>query len=106
MSAVMRDPEPSQFRGTFRTRYAMGADRYQRRKKTRLMDLNTAHCLVGDSRYFTAVEEGEFCVVDVKTREKAWFEWLPGLEVMDVHSLIEGHFGDAAFRVGARMWFV
>lgn len=102
----MRDPEPHQFRGTFRARYAMGPDRYQRNKKIRLMELNTGHCLAGDSRYFEPVEEGEFCVVDVKTREKAWFEWLPGIEPKDVQAMIEGHFGDAAFRVGKRLWFV
>ncbi|MDT7522024.1 hypothetical protein RAE21_06310 [Rhodoferax sp. TBRC 17198] len=70
------------------------------------MDLNTVHCLAGDSRYFSPVEDGEFCVVDTVTREKAWFEWLPSMDAEAVRQTIEGHFAAAAFRITSRIWAV
>lgn len=100
------EPEITQFRARFDTPYAFGRDRYQRQKKCRLMELNTTTALPGDDDYFGPVRAGEFVVVDVVTREKAWFEWMDGLEPQHVTELIAGHFGDAAYRVGERVWFV
>ena len=100
------DPPVAQFRARFDTPYAMGRDRYQRCKKPRLMELNVTKALPGDDIYFAPVHSGEFVVVDVVTREKAWFKWVDGMEPPAVTALIEGHFGDAAYRVGERVWFV
>lgn len=100
------EPAVTQFRARFDTPYAMGRDRYQQKKKYRLMELNVAKALPGDDKYFGPVGFGEFVVVDVVTREKAWFEWLDGLEPPEVTALIAGHFGDAAYQVGERVWFV
>ena len=50
--------------------------------------------------------EGEFAVVDVVTKEKAWFEMPYGATPEIVRALIEGHFDAPAFRVGPKLWFV
>jgi hypothetical protein len=106
VTALIEPEVIPQLRGKFKMTYAMGRDRYQRSKGIRLMDLNTVHALVGESHYFDDIQEGEFCVVDVVLQEKAWFEWLPELEVLDVGKLIERHFGYSSFQVGPRLWFV
>lgn len=102
----LAEPEVHQHRGTFRSRYALDKARDKKAREPRLMDLNTVVVLPGDSRYFDRIDDGEFCVVDVVNRQKGWFEWLPGVEVVDIHKTIEGHFGASAFRVGPRLWFV
>lgn len=96
----------SQHRGTFAARYAMGADRYQRVKQARLMDMELRRFRIGEEGHLDPAGAEEFAVVDTANREKAFFEWPGKADVMRVHAMVEGHFGVSAYRVGARLWFV
>ncbi len=102
-AVTLVEPQEVAHRGTFAHRYALER---QKGHEPRLMELSLYYVPEGSDNYFDRVDEGEFCVVDVVTRQKGWFEWPDGWEVLDVHRKIEAHFGASAFRVGPRVWFV
>jgi hypothetical protein len=93
-------------RGTFASVYALGRERYMRSKKLRLLECEIYYCMAGDSRYLDEISDGAFCAVDSATREKGWFEWPHGYSVPQVGEMIESHFGVAAYRISAKVWFV
>ncbi len=51
-------------------------------------------------------EAGEFCVVDIKTREKAFCDLPHGATPSSVKAMIESHFDASAFRVTDKLWIV
>jgi hypothetical protein len=94
-------------RGNFRQRYAITGDNLPKnRTGWRLMDLCLAIAESDDAEYFADIEAGEFSVVDVVTKQKAWFEMPYGCTADQVTGMVSSHFNASAFRVGEKMWFV
>lgn len=94
-------------RGNFRQAYAVPKDkRAANCARTRLLDCMIALALHEDAQYFDNAGPGEFAVVDVVTKEKAWFQ-MPFEATPDtITGMIASHFDAPAFRVGPRLWFV
>lgn len=105
MGVELIDPTPG-FRGTFQARYAQPQDRRTVDKYHRLGDLLLVVAATDDPQYMTAAQPGEFAVVDVLTKEKAWFEMPHGCSPAMVTAMVESHFNSTAFRVGDKLWFV
>lgn len=108
-SAVMLvEPEVSEVRGTFRSQYSTPkAVRAMTATAPRLLDYLLSVVEHGDPDYFTNPKADEFAVVDVVTREKAWFEMPRADSTPDsITGMISSTFAASAFRVGPRVWFV
>jgi hypothetical protein len=95
-------------RGSFHGRYIKThQQRHQANAKfPRLLDCLIVVAQSDDDEYFDEPAAGEFAVVDVVTKEKAWFEMPFGANPDILRGLIEGHFAAPAFRVGDKLWFV
>lgn len=108
MGVELIEPELHQARGSFHGAYVIPKERRDRRYAAfpRLLDCMVCVAASDDPEYMDAPDAGEFAVVDVVTKEKAWFELPYGATPEIVHALIEGHFGAQAFRVGDKLWFV
>jgi hypothetical protein len=78
----------------------------QRDMQWRLMDLCLCIAASDDEDYLRCADPGEFAVVDVVTKEKAWFEMPFGATPHNITALIESHFNVSAIRVGEKLWFV
>lgn len=101
------EPELHRHRGTFASSYAVPKDeKHIGNKLQRLGDCLLSVAASDDPDYFTPAQAGEFCVVDVVTKEKAWFDMPHGATPENVTAMIESHFDSSAFRVGNKMWFV
>lgn len=102
------EPIVTEHRGNFHQRYVIPAEKRHPiyAKFPRLLECMRCVAQSNDPEYFDEPDAGEFAVVDVVTKEKAWFEMPHGATPEIVHALIEGHFGSAAFRVGNKLWFV
>lgn len=101
------EPELHRHRGTFQSAYAVSTvDRNGLNRGNRLGDFLQCIAQSDDPEYFTPALNGEFCVVDVVTKEKAWFEMPYGATPETITGMIASHFDSTAFRVGNKMWFV
>lgn len=109
------EPNPSddRSRGSFRHRYAHAGEIRGRMRNPmvheagwRLMDLCLCIAESYDDEYFNGEEAGEFAVVDVVTKQKAWFEMPHDCNPDMVTGMIASHFNASAFRVGEKLWFV
>ena len=101
------EPTVGQARGSFRSVYAFKKDEpYRHGKGLRLLDCLICFWDHESGAYFNAPGAGEFCVVDVVTKEKAWFELPFGATPETITAMIRSHFAADAFRVGDRLWFV
>lgn len=100
--------EPGRYitRGNFQRPYVTKAADRRHRAGHRLMDLLTVVVPESDPEYLVPPEAGEFCVVDVVTREKAFFELPAGITPEQVTGMASSHFDSTAFRVGPALWFV
>jgi hypothetical protein len=99
--------EPDTRRATFHARYAIPNNmRDKRNLWPRLAECCICIRNLQAIDYMAPAADGEFVVVDVVTREKAWFEWPEGMPAGEIGRIVEGHFDSAAFRVGERIWFV
>lgn len=107
MYAELEEP-PRVLRGTFHMSYAIAKeDRHKARAKwPRLLDCLRCVAQSDDPEYFLEAMPGEFAVVDVVTKEKAWFEMPYGCTPEIVQAMVEGHFAAQAFRVGEKLWLV
>ncbi len=105
MGVNLRDPENHAGRGSFHSRYLRDSDK-RPGKTPRLLDCLIAIAATDDPDYFDAPEAAEFAVVDVVTKEKAWFEFPYGCTPEMVTGMIESTFASEAFRVGEKVWLV
>ena len=105
---VICDPQPTNKRGSFHGHYSLPQS--QRIAKTppryRLLDCLLAVAASDDPEYMQPAGNGEFAVVDVITKEKAWFDMPPDCVPEMVTEMIEGCFLCSAYRVGNKLWFV
>lgn len=94
-------------RATFHSRYAVPKHKREvTQTGHRLGDLITSIHAPGEVESLDDAPAGCFCVVDLKTREKAFAELPYGATPASIKSLIEGHFDTHAFRVTEKMWLV
>ena len=94
-------------RGNFHSRYFFPRDDFDLRKKLpRLLDCMIVAAPPGDPDYFAACDPGEFAVVDVDTKEKAWFEIPAGATPEVLTGMIESHFACSALHVAEFLWVV
>ena len=101
------EPDVSAARGSFRAAYAViKTERSITSTLPRLLDHVLSIAEHGDDDYFVNAGGNEFAVVDVVTREKAWFEMPKGCTPDNITAMIESTFDASAFRVGSRLWFV
>lgn len=94
-------------RATFQSRYLI--KKGQRRitpMAPRLGDQLLCVVKFGESDYLQQTSDGEFSVLDLATRQKAWFETPRGATPDQITAMIEGHFDAAAFRVTSNLWVV
>jgi hypothetical protein len=103
----LMEPEVTARRGNFHVRYAADkATRTPNQTGFRLLDLKLSVAPFGDPEYHAHAMAGEFCVVDVVTREKGWFEMPHGCTPDMVTGMVASTFNATAYRVGPKMWFV
>ncbi|MES2688081.1 MAG: hypothetical protein V4706_14760 [Pseudomonadota bacterium] len=102
MGVELIEPVLTEARGTFRAHYS----KPKTDKGPRLLDYVLTIAEEGDAEYLSAPCVGEFVVVDVVTREKAWFEVPTDFTPDNITGMIASTFAARAFRVGPRMWFV
>lgn len=94
-------------RGSFHTNYALSKERRPVGRFTaRLLDCMLAVAPHDDPDYFENPGPGEFAVVDVVTKEKAWFDMPHGATPEIITGMIENTFAASAFRVGPSLWIV
>lgn len=100
--------EPGRYvtRGNFHRPYVVSAANRRRQPGHRLMDLMTVIVPEADPEYLEPPQAGEFCVIDVVTREKGFFELPAGTTPEQVTGMASSHFDSTAFRVGPALWFV
>ena len=102
MSAV-----PDLYRATFLSPYLLSKGRkHIKSKSLRLGDLLLSVVEFGAPAYIQPTESMEFSVIDLVTRQKAWFETPPGSSPEQIGAMIEGHFDATAYRVDSRIWVV
>lgn len=111
MSGVaLVEPREGVARGRFNSVYLIKkGDRYalgRAQRRLRLLDCMKAVVDETDPDYLGGANVGEFAVVDVVTREKAYFEQPEGYTPELISEMVESHFASRAFRVGHRLWFV
>lgn len=103
----LHEPEITVRRGTFHMRYALPKEkRAMNADGVRLLDVLLVVVPSDDPEYFDTPEAGEFAVVDVVTKEKAWFEMPYGCTPDVVTGMVSRHFATSAYRVGPALWFV
>lgn len=56
--------------------------------------------------YVQETAVGEFSVIDLATRQKAWFETPPDVSLDQITAMIESHFDAVAYRADASLWIV
>ncbi len=94
-------------RGNFHNTYLIPREDLSWRKKwPRLLDCMFVAMASDDPDYFDAREPGEFAVVDVETKEKAWFEIPAGATPEVLTGMVESHFACSALRVDEFLWVV
>jgi hypothetical protein len=105
---ILFDPELTPGRGNFHGRYLFPKTKESdvRERGPRLLDLLLCVAPGNDPEYMDAPKAGEFAVVDVVTKEKAWFEMPYGCTPEIVKSMVESCFQCSAYRVGNKLWFV
>lgn len=94
-------------RATFHSRYAV--PKHKREVTStgyRLGDLIRVIVEPGEVESLEDAGAGEFCVLDLKTREKAFLELPYGATPDSLKALIESHFDTHAFRATEKMWLV
>lgn len=105
MGVHLIEPEAHATRGNFHCKYAVQRVP-QGRAHIRLLDCMVTCASHGDGDYFESSGPGLFEVVDVVTREKAWFEMPYGSTPETITRMISSHFDSTAFQVGNKTWFV
>ena len=94
-------------RATFHSRYSVPAHKREvTQKGHRLGDLIRVIVDAGEVESLTDAPAGEFCVLDLKTREKAFCELPYGATIASVKVMIESNFDTHAFRATEKMWLV
>lgn len=94
-------------RATFHSRYAVPKNRREvTQTGHRLGDLITMIFAHGEVESLNDADDGDFCVVDLKTREKAFAVLPHGASPASIKAMIESHFDTHAFRVTEKMWLV
>lgn len=110
MGIELHEPVITERRGDFHRPYALDKNRpYQpasEGRTPRLMDHVMAVVASEDPDYMTDPAPGEFAVVDVVTKEKAFFEMPYGATPEIVTGMVSSHFAANAVRVGEKLWFV
>jgi hypothetical protein len=95
------------FRATFNSPYRVTkSHRNAKANCPRLGDHLVHFVDIEATDYFREILPGEFSVVDLANRQKAWFEAPSGATPEQIHSMIEGHFKSKAFRIAAFLWAV
>lgn len=104
---VLRDPHPGCKRGNFHQRYLLEQAKLDHRHDGwRLLDCLLVVVPETDPDYFDEPDAGEFAVVDVLTREKAFFDMPHGCTPAKVTEMARSHFASMAYQVGPELWFV
>jgi len=94
-------------RATFQSPYLFKKSQRQIRPMApRLGDQMLCVVKYGERDYLQQTSDGEFSVLDLATRQKAWFETPPGATPDQITAMIEGHFDATAFRVASDLWIV
>lgn len=94
-------------RATFHSQYSVPEHKREVTKKVhRLGDLIRVIVEPGEVESLTDARPGEFCVLDLKTREKAFCELPCGATIASVKTMVESHFDSHAFRATEQMWLV
>lgn len=94
-------------RATFESPYLVSkAQRPLNSKSPRLGD-HLLYCVEFGSRdYLQETCVGEFGVIDLANRQKAWFETPTSATSEQITAMIESHFDASAFQVDIRLWVV
>lgn len=104
---MLAEPEKVCTRGNFHRPYAIKKTSWAKPYNGyRLLDWLTIIVPESDPEYLRGAEAGEFCVVDVVSREKAYFELPEQITPDMITGMASSHFDSTAFRVGPRLWFV
>ena len=96
-------------RGGFNGRYARAKAEEKNSphyEGIRLLDCLLSVAASDDPDYLLSPAIGEFAVIDVVTKEKAWFEMPHGCTPEIVTSMIQSCFNANAQRVANKLWFV
>lgn len=94
-------------RATFHSRYAVPKSKREvTQTGHRLGDLIRVIVGPGEVDSLTDAAPGEFCVLDLKTREKAFLDMPYGATPASLKTMIESHFDTHAFRATEKMWLV
>ena len=95
------------FRASFHSQHALPeGKKFPHHQGHRLTDCILTIVNGTDDGYMVDSASGEFCVVDTKTREKAFCDMPHGATPASVKSMIESHFDASAFRVTDKLWIV
>jgi hypothetical protein len=94
-------------RASFHSQYAVqSGSRDKHCKWPRLLECLIYVVRQEDPSYFDACDEGEFAVVDIATKEKAWFEMPKGAAPADITGMVESTFAAPALQVDLALWIV
>jgi hypothetical protein len=103
MEAAKEQP----YRGKFSDRHAQPVQSWKKDSGHRLMDCALAVWELAECpKTMCPPGEGEFVVLDYVTREAAYFEWPLGADALQIHKMIQGHFGVGALRLFPGVWVV
>lgn len=105
--AVPRPAAPGCKRGTFHTRYLLDKSKLDHRYDGwRLLDCLLWVATEDAIGYLELPKNGEFAVIDVRTREKAFFEMPFGCIPDRVTAMVNSHFAAVGFRIADKLWAV
>lgn len=94
-------------RPTFHCRYTVAdKQRDPHRRGPRLLDYITSIHGLGEVESLTEPRAAEFCVIDLKMREKAFVEMPHGAGPDTAKRMIESYFATGATRITEKMWIV
>lgn len=94
-------------RPTFHSRYTVGdKQRDCNRRGPRLLDHITSIQGLGEMDSLTEPQAGEFAVIDLRTREKAYVTMPFGCGPDTAFRMIESFFGQGVTRIADKLWMV
>ena len=94
-------------RPTFHSTYTVDdRDREPMRRGPRLLDCITSIHVLGEVESIAEPLAGEFAVIDLKTREKAFVEMPFGCGPDTARRMIESYFDAGVTRIADKLWMV
>lgn len=99
------EPEFVHTRGTFHGRYLTPKDKRPCTSTgPRLLDHLLSVAASDDPEYLRGPGNGEFAVIDVVTKEKAWFEMPHGCTPETVTGMVASCLNATPLRIGNKVW--